>query len=67
MAQTLTDASVKSITRSLRDFGYTSLSEQEVREAADRVLAGEKPTDIIAMFVADMIRKAGLMPEADRA
>ena len=60
----LTDASVRSVTRSLREFGYSELTEQEVRETSDRLLAGGAPDgDVIAMFIARMMREAGLLPD----
>ena len=61
----LTDRSVHSIGNSLREFGYTGLTDQEVREAADRLTSGEpvNNSDIIEMFVARMLREAGLIPD----
>jgi hypothetical protein len=61
----LTDRSVHSIGSSLREFGYATLTDDEVRNAADRLLAGEEPTgnDVIEMFVARMLREAGLLPD----
>ncbi len=57
---TLTDASVSSIRKALVDFGYTSLTETEVRETGNRLLAGgEVGSDVIAMFIRDMLRDAG--------
>jgi hypothetical protein len=59
----LTDRSVRSILASLREFGYSDLTEQQVRDSSTRMLAQEKPTDIIDMFVSRMLREAGVLPE----
>lgn len=63
---TLTDRSVKSIGDALREFGYTGLTDDEVRETGNRLLAGGDPSgDVIAMFMAGMLRDAGLLTEAE--
>jgi hypothetical protein len=63
IAPTLTDRSVRSIGNSLREFGYTGLTDQEVRETANGLLDGSvaPDRDIIAMFIARMLREAGLL------
>jgi hypothetical protein len=61
---TLTDRSIASIRSSLVEFGYTGLTTEEVREASNRMLAGEKPGDIIDMFVQRMLREAGVLKES---
>lgn len=38
--------------RSLRDYGYSDITADRVRETYHRWLSGEKPTDIIDMFCA---------------
>lgn len=64
MTTTLTERSIHSIGNALREFGYTTLTDVEVREAADALLAGEPAnSDVIRMFVARMLREAGLLPE----
>lgn len=63
---TLTDASVRSIHKALTEFGYTGLTVEEVRETGNRLLAGGDPgSDVIAMFMAGMLRDAGLLLEAE--
>jgi hypothetical protein len=62
---TLTDRSIASIRSSLVEFGYSSLTTEEVREASNRMLAGEKPGDIIDMFVQRMLREAGVLKDPD--
>lgn len=63
MTDTLTDRSIKSIGDSLREFGYP-VEDTEVRETADRLMRGESAgADIIALFIARMLRDAGVLPE----
>lgn len=48
---------------SLREFGYGSLTREEVEQAYDGALAGEDTqSDIIRMMVARQMRDAGLIP-----
>jgi hypothetical protein len=61
----LTDRSVSSITRALREFGYATLTEQEVREASERVLSDQPSQGIIDMFIADYCRDAGVLSKRD--
>lgn len=53
------DAMVARLRRSLIAFGYTNLTQQRVRAAVDRVLAGEDwGTDVIAYIVKQQIDEA---------
>lgn len=63
-APTLTDRSVESIRKALADFGYTGLTVEEVRATSDRLLAGgDVDGDVIAMFIRDMLRDAGVLKD----
>lgn len=61
----LTDRSVKSIGDSLREFGYTSLTDDEVRRTANQLLRGidMSESDVIALFIRRMLREAGMLPD----
>ena len=57
----LTPASVTSITKALREFGY-NVGEDEIRAGGKRLLEGKEPQDIIQMFMRGMLKDAGLLP-----
>ena len=68
MSETARDriyAAVPQITRNLRQFGYPSLTEDEVRAEVEGLAVGEEPQGIIGMFARDMLVKAGLLPGED--
>ena len=52
---------IQRITRNLRDFGYSGLREQTVKDAVEALLRGEKPVDIIGMMAETMLRQANLL------
>ena len=45
-------------TKDLREFGYESLTRDEVEKCLDKVLSGEEAADVISMFIEDDIKKA---------
>jgi hypothetical protein len=48
----ITDAAIiMRITRALREFGYAGLTEAQVAEQFASVMAGERPSNIIGMFI----------------
>lgn len=49
-------AYIRAKTRQLREFGYSSLTTQDVREQLDKHLAGEE-LDVIGMFLQDEVLK----------
>jgi hypothetical protein len=48
--------------RALRGFGYRSLTDDQVRQEAKKLMKGEEPKNIIAMFVHDWLKQAGILP-----
>jgi uncharacterized protein with PIN domain len=63
----LLDAQLLAMAKALRDFGYPTVSVEEVRIASETALRGEKPADVIGMFVEGFLRDAGLLKETPRA
>jgi len=54
------EAFIRAALEALRDFGYRSLSEDRVRTAYEKVVGrGEKPADVIEMWVKDLWEKYG--------
>lgn len=49
--------------RALRDFGYRSLTDDQVRQEAEKLMKGAEPTNIIATFVHGWLKEAGILPE----
>lgn len=60
----LTDVEVRELTDVLRDFGYGSLTDDFVRQQAEKLIAGEPARGVIAMFLQKPLREAGLLPVA---
>lgn len=61
-APKLTDRSVHSIGDSLREFGYSTLTDEYVREVADNLLAGkEQQETIIVKLVRSQLKEAGVL------
>ena len=61
MTREITDQHIKTILRNLTEFGYSSITEVEVREQVAILLRGEETSDIIGMFARDMLEEAGLL------
>ena len=61
--KTITSATISKITRNLTDFGYDGLTVEEVQKAVDNVVEGEKPTDIVGMFVKKMLVENGYIED----
>ena len=61
--KTITSATITKITRNLNDFGYDGLTAEEVQKAVDNVVEGEKPTDIVGMFVKRMLVENGYIED----
>ena len=57
------DQIIKSITKNLIEFGYGSLTEDQVRLSYDKAMKGEKPKNIIDMMTAKQLDKNGLLPK----
>lgn len=52
---------ITAVTADLRAFGYSNLTEAQVKTEIEDALAGKEP-GIIGMFAVDMLKKAGLWP-----
>lgn len=48
---------VSAKTKSLQEFGYTKLTEEEVLDQVDKVLAGDTLLTVIGLFIADDLNK----------
>ena len=63
----ITDATIRQITRNLREFGYDGLTDQAVREQVEAVMTGERPANVIGMFARNMLVKNGYLADPDDA
>jgi len=63
----ITDATIRQITRNLREFGYDGLTDQAVREQVEAVMTGERPANVIGMFARTMLVKNGYLADPDDA
>lgn len=54
--EVLTGVYISAKTKALRDFGYTNLTEDTVKEQIEKILAGEK-LSVIGMFIESDIVK----------
>jgi hypothetical protein len=52
---------VNAITKNLVDFGYSTLTPDEVLASYDKAMTGEKPKNIIDMMTRSQLEKNGLL------
>ena len=57
VVETTQEAYIKAKTQDLREFGYPTLSEDEVRQQLENVLAGKKTTVIGEFIRSDNVRR----------
>lgn len=57
----LSDKQITGMRRALVEFGYNDLTDKDVREATDKILAGEEPKEVIGMFVKSFLEEAKLI------
>ena len=53
---------VSGITKNLREFGYGSLTEDQVLQSYDKAMTGEKPTNIIDMMTRKQLEQNDMLP-----
>ncbi len=56
----LSDKQIANMTRALHDFGYY-LRDWEIRAAANKILEGVEPTDMVGMYVKSYLEEAGMV------
>ena len=55
----ITQKVVEAIHSNLKEFGYDSLTVEDVQAEVTKLLGGVRPTNIIGMFAKDMLEKNG--------
>ena len=57
---------IMGITRNLKEFGYTNLTQEFVANQVEAILdRGERPESIIAQFAVTMLKEAGFIEETE--
>ncbi len=62
MSARVTSKQIAGMALALSDFGYPDVTDEEVADWCDELLAGRTPDDVCAMFVASWLDEAGLLP-----